>query len=295
MCFPKPVWAQALGGVARPPELPPANQTWSLSMPQDGCLNASATQDARPAPWLLQPPLPSRCWSDAGMIPDMGFMGADADATGRLFPNHYNLWLTNVTYLCANTMSLPCIQRFAPYGCAVGTIANSTVGLPWRLPPLGGPEGVMRVRSGRDLAAAFVSSPHVHTAVLMNDVWAREADWAGLLLPSRTVSTAAAATNGSTTAADANSSSSSTAGNTTAAAAAAAAKVYEPWTLTRNFTIVADESLPSRPLLNLGFVKSKIRIASGVTLLVRHIIMGDFRSGLLTQVGGGAMGRTFGR
>ncbi|KAG2443902.1 hypothetical protein HXX76_002242 [Chlamydomonas incerta] len=282
VCFPKPVWTQALGGVARPPQLP-GNQTFLLSTPQDGCVNASATQDARPAPALLQPPLASRCWADAGRILDMGFVGADADATGRLLPNNYNVWLTNVTYLCANTMNVPCIQRFAPYGCAVGTIANSTVELPWRLPPLGGAAGVMRVRSGRDLALAFVSSPHVHTAVLVNDVWAREADWAGLLPASRAPAAGANSTANSTaTISTTNSTNSSSTTNSTSGGNA----TYEPWTLTRNFTIMSDPSLPSWPLLNMGFVKAKIRIAAGVTLLVRHVIIGDFRSGLLTQAPG---------
>ncbi|GIL62810.1 hypothetical protein Vafri_16986 [Volvox africanus] len=60
----------------------------------------------------------------------------------------------------------------------------------------------------------------------------------------------------------------------------------EPIVLKKNFTILGSPSLPEWPLLNMGFVRDKIRIGNGVALIVRHVVVGDFRSSLLTQTPG---------
>ncbi|GLI66160.1 hypothetical protein VaNZ11_009920 [Volvox africanus] len=60
----------------------------------------------------------------------------------------------------------------------------------------------------------------------------------------------------------------------------------EPIVLKKNFTIMGSPSLPEWPLLNMGFVRDKIRIGNGVALIVQHVVVGDFRSSLLTQTPG---------
>ncbi|KAG2498471.1 hypothetical protein HYH03_003724 [Edaphochlamys debaryana] len=253
ICFPKAAWQPGLDTAPRPAWLPGTQQAL-LGEPQDGCVNASSS--ALLGSPVLQPALQSRCWSDRGRFTDMAFYGADPDSFGKVVPNNYTVTLINVTYLCAYTMPMDCVRRLEPLGCALwimsgnatGQDANAGTGLV-ALPwqlPTGD-SAVMEVRTGRDLAVAFASNPWITTAKVMSDIWMTEADWTGLL------------------------------GNPNGT---------EPVLLSRDFLIIGDPSLPSWPLLNMGYVHLKVRIASGVTLTVRHVIIGDFRSGLLTQAPG---------
>ena len=80
-------------------------------------------------------------------------------------------------------------------------------------------ESVYYVRTGQDLALAFAASTRgVSSAIVLQDIWAREEDWEGVLV------------NGT-----------------------------EPITLAMDFTLAGDPSLPSWPLLNMGFIKDKVR------------------------------------
>jgi hypothetical protein len=224
VCLPKDVWA---GGIATSVRVAtrPGNHTFQLGVAQDGCINVTAAV-ATPSLYpprrgqALQPRLPNRCWADRGVFIDMAVPGADLTQLQTTVPNNYDVVLLNVTYMCARAIPMECIRRLRnPLVCAVTMIQNDTARLPWRLPD--GPDAVMAVRTGRDLAVALAAAPLVNSVLVERDLWLSDADWSGLL---------------------------------------GGADGGEPALLSRNVIIQGSANLGGAwPLMNLGFVHDKVR------------------------------------
>ncbi|KAG2445382.1 hypothetical protein HXX76_000004 [Chlamydomonas incerta] len=175
------------------------------------------------------------------------------DASGRVTNAPlYELHMVRVPYLCEQQMSMECIARLGPLGCSLylRSLSPSPAPVPGPVPagPAPGPAPAV---STDDPAVARVATGAQLVAAL-----ADPSKTGALLLNDVALSDS----------------------DFTAAGAL-------PIPRATNFTIAGRQTTDQAlfPVLNLGFVKSKVRLGGGVVLKLQYVVLRDFRATPLGQ------------
>ncbi|KAG2496127.1 hypothetical protein HYH03_005730 [Edaphochlamys debaryana] len=116
VCYPLPIMGANYGAVERPASVPGV-QTYTLGLPQTGCVNDSSV-------------LKNRCWSDFSMINDVIFVGYDNDLAGKPVPNNYLLNISHTQQLCRSMLDAECLKVNQPIACMLVAMRGAILSAP---------------------------------------------------------------------------------------------------------------------------------------------------------------------
>ncbi|KAG2431592.1 hypothetical protein HYH02_013285 [Chlamydomonas schloesseri] len=277
VCIPPSIRAASISSVPRPPGLPGTQQV-RVGLSQEGCTNTSTSTNTTV-------PLALRCWADVGELVDVAVAGvsppdlragssssssssSSSGTTGQsaIVPLRYAMHLLHVTYLCEQVVSRDCIDRLGLVACMV--LAASTPPPPPLPPPAASPDRtpVVPAPSSSPMPCPAVPAgggsggpPSVVAVSTGAQLVAALADpgKAGVLLL-----------------------------NDVALSDSDFSCLGLPLPRATNFTITGSQSSANPaiyPVLDLGFVKSKVRLEGGAVLKLERLVLRNFRATPLGQ------------